>query len=349
MPRQTLESKPASATCRASNAPVGGVASTADFAVVNLGNSHRVDSSFELEKTDNPSATANAGSSEFKVDGKRLRDRFPQGIDWVLTSWMFVMHVGAVAALWHFSWPALAVFFVLHWVTACLGITLGYHRLLTHGSLVVPSVLKYFFSICGMLSAEGSPLMWVAIHRKHHVHSDADEDPHTPLHGFWWSHMIWFYPLETRAQRLALYRRWAPDLLKDPVQRFLDRTFILYPLLLGALLYAAGQYFFQQGLSFVLWGLCARMVAAYHSTWFVNSATHKWGYRNYETTDQSRNLWWVAVLSYGEGWHNNHHAHQRLARHGHRWWEIDPTYLVIRGLQFCRLATKVQDTLPERE
>lgn len=276
----------------------------------------------------------------------RFRDRFPHGVSWTITGWMALMHVGAVIALWHFSWGGLALFVGLHFVTACLGITLGYHRLLTHGSLVVARPLKYFFTLCGMLSAEGSPLMWVSTHRKHHVHSDEDEDPHTPRHGFWWSHMLWFYPETTRAEMINLYKRWAPDLYKDPVQRFFDRTFAIYPLILGAVLYAAGEYFFQQGLSWMLWGLCARMVMAYHSTWFVNSATHLWGYRNYETSDKSRNLWWVALLSYGEGWHNNHHAHQRLAVHGHRWWEFDVTYMVIRALKAMGLATKVQDQVP---
>lgn len=279
----------------------------------------------------------------------RFRDRFPNGVNWTVGIWMTVMHVAAVAALWHFSWSGLAIFFALHFVTACLGITLGYHRLLTHGSLVVPRPVKYFCSICGMLSAEGSPLMWVATHRKHHVHSDDEEDPHSPVHGFWWAHMLWFAPQETPEELDALFQRWAPDLYKDPVQQFFHKTFILYPIILGAVLYATGEYFFQQGMSWMLWGLCARMVMAYHSTWFVNSATHMWGYRNYTTTDKSRNLWWVALLSYGEGWHNNHHAHQRLAVHGHRWWEVDVTYMVIRLLRAVGLATKVQDRLPARE
>lgn len=277
----------------------------------------------------------------------RMWDRFPHGINWWTGGWMLTMHVGAVAALWFFTWQAFAVFLVLHWVTCCLGITLGYHRLLTHGSLMVPPVLKYFFSICGMLSAEGSPLLWVATHRKHHVHSDSDEDPHSPNHGFWWSHILWFHPEDTKEELDALYLRWAPDLYKDPVQRFFHKTFILYPVVLGFVLYGVGEYFFQSGVSFVLWGLCARMVASYHSTWFVNSATHIWGYRNYETSDRSRNLWWVALLSYGEGWHNNHHAHQRLARHGHRWFEFDVTYAVIWTLKVLGLAKKVQNKLPE--
>ena len=272
--------------------------------------------------------------------------RFPDGIDWPVTLWMIGMHIGAVVAFWFFTWPAFITFCILHFVTACLGITLGFHRLLTHGSLQVARPVKYFFSLCGMLSAEGSPLMWVANHRKHHALSDQEGDPHSPNDGFFWSHMFWFYPNVPRAKAEAHYKRWAPDMFKDPGQRFLDRIFPLFAPAVGIALYAFGQYVFQQGLSFVLWGLCARMVVCYHCTWFVNSATHVWGYRNYETSDRSRNLWWVAVLSYGEGWHNNHHAHQRLARHGHRPHEIDPTYMVIWSLKKLGLAWDVQDKLP---
>jgi fatty-acid desaturase len=294
-----------------------------------------------------PSKVAHLDPNQVAPGKTPFFKRFPAGLSWVVTGWMAVMHVGAVAAFWYVSWQAIAVFFALHFVTACFGITLGYHRLLTHGSFVCASWFKYFCSICGMLSAEGSPLQWVATHRKHHVHSDGDEDPHSPLHGFWWSHMLWFYPYESAQQREALYLRWAPDIYKDPVQRFFDRTFIVYPILLGVGLYALGEYALGGlGISMVLWGLCARMTAAYHSTWFVNSATHMWGYTNYKTTDKSKNLWWVAVLSYGEGWHNNHHAHQRLAVHGHKWWEFDVTWNVIKVLKFLGIASKVQDKVP---
>ena len=283
--------------------------------------------------------------SEVKVK-KSWKDRFPNGIDWGVAAWMAGMHVGAVAALWFFSWPGLIAFLVLHWVSASLGICLGYHRLLTHGSLVVPRWLEYTLSLCGMLSAEGSPVVWVANHRKHHAHSDQEEDPHSPNEGFWWSHFVWFHPHRLFVVLLADIKRWAPDMWKDPGQRFLHYAFPYFSLATGVVLFLVGHYAFNNGLSFVLWGLCARSVACYHSTWFVNSATHMWGYRNYDTTDRSRNLWWVAVLSYGEGWHNNHHAHQRMARHGHRWWEVDMTYMVIQTLRAFGLAKNVQDKIP---
>ncbi len=280
----------------------------------------------------------------------RFRDRFPHGINWPTTLWLAIMHMGAVAALWFFSWQGLVIFFALHFVSACFGVTLGYHRLLTHGSLIVPTPLKYFFSFCGMLSAEGSPIYWVATHRKHHAFSDEAEDPHSPRHGFWWAHMLWLHPRTPTAEMKTLIERWAPDLWKDPVQRFFHHWFVLVPIGTGIALFLFGHYAMNGlGFSLVLWGLCARMVAAYHSTWFVNSATHMWGYRNYTTKDDSRNLWWVALLSYGEGWHNNHHAYQRLARHGHKWYEFDVTYAVIWTLKKLGLAKKVQDKLPKVE
>ena len=279
----------------------------------------------------------------------RFRDRFPNGVDWYNVGWMAIMNVGAVAAFWHLSWVGLAITVVLHFVTACLGVTLGYHRLLTHGSFIVSTPVKYFFSLCGMVAAEGSPLFWVATHRKHHVLSDQEGDPHSPNDGFWWSHMLWFKPKEAPGELDALLKRWAPDMYKDPVQRLFHRFFPVIPIALGAVLYFAGEHFFGLGWSCLLMGLCLRMVLGYHSTWFVNSATHVWGYRNYETTDRSRNLWWVALISYGEGWHNNHHAHQRLARHGHKPWEIDITYMVIRVLKVLGLAKQVQDRLPQTD
>ena len=280
----------------------------------------------------------------------RLRDRFPHGMNWVNFTWMLTMHSGAVAALFYFSWTGLAICAVLHFVTACLGVPLGYHRLLTHGSFKVSKPVEYFLSCCGMLSAEGSPIFWVATHRKHHVLSDLPGDPHSPNDGFWWSHILWFKPRTLKSEEEALFARWAPDLWKDPWHRVFDRIFPVFTILLGIGLFIVGEAAMGPGMgwSLALWGVCMRAILCYHSTWFVNSATHVWGYRNYETTDRSRNLWWVALVSYGEGWHNNHHAHQRLARHGHRKWEIDVTWMVIRTMQILGLATNVQDRIPEQ-
>jgi stearoyl-CoA desaturase (delta-9 desaturase) len=199
------------------------------------------------------------------------------------------------------------------------------------------------------LSRRSSVLTWVSNHRKHHAHSDQEGDPHSPHDGPWWSHVFWLAFWRGPHYHAEHIRRWVPDLMKDPVLRWIGYMFLPSHFLLAGILAAAGYAYGGafMATSFIVWGIFVRLVFVLHSTWFVNSASHMWGYRNYETTDDSRNNWWVALITYGEGWHNNHHAHQRLAAHGHRWWEIDVTYMVIRLLKVLGLARKVQDRIPE--
>lgn len=261
-------------------------------------------------------------------------------VDWIVVGWIGAMHVGALAAPFFFTWPALATCVLLHWMTGSLGICLGYHRFLSHRSLKLIAPARFFTLLCGALSGEGSPLVWAATHRLHHMRSDQEGDPHSPTVGSWWAHMNWLWVKRSPAQQQALFKRFAPDLMHDRMMQFFEKTYFLWLVASGVALYAIG------GVPFVLWGLCARMVFMYHSTWFVNSATHLWGYRNYQTKDLSRNLWWVAILAYGEGWHNNHHAHPSTARAGHRWWELDPTFWSIRFLQLTGLAYQVDDRTP---
>lgn len=262
-------------------------------------------------------------------------------VDWVVLLWMVAMHVGCLAAPFFFTWQALGVAVLLHWLTCSIGICLGYHRYLSHRSLKLARPVEFFALLCGALSGEGSPLTWSATHRLHHQRSDHDGDPHSPLDGKWWSHLLWLFVRRTPQQQDLLFRKYVPDLADRPMIRFFERTNGWWLVVAGVGLLAFG------GLPMFLWAVCVRMTFAYHSTWFVNSATHLWGYRNYQTGDRSRNLWWVAVLAYGEGWHNNHHAHPRLAPAGHRWWEFDMTWWAIRALRFCRLATDVCDRIPE--
>ena len=263
-----------------------------------------------------------------------------ENIDWPVLGFLVAMHVGALAAPFFFSWSAVGVALLFHWLTASVGVCLGFHRYLSHRSLKLKTPAKFFTLLCGTLSAEGAPRSWAAIHRLHHAQSDKEGDPHSPLVGPWWAHFFWM--TMSRCQRFneMLFRRYAPDLAYDRMLMFFEKTFLWWQLVLGVALYAAG------GWPWVVWGLFVRTVACYHSTWFVNSATHLWGYRNYETRDESRNLWWVALLAYGEGWHNNHHAHPRLARAGHRWWEVDMTFWSIRFLQAIGQATEVVDEIP---
>lgn len=275
------------------------------------------------------------------IDQNRYRDLSPidrlRKINWIPALFIISFHIGALAAFWTFSWQALGVCLVLHWISGGLGITLTYHRLLTHKSMEVPKALKYFLCICASLACQGGPISWVGVHRLHHKTSDSPQDPHTPVgRGFFWSHMGWCMTKNMAADHFENYSQLAPDLVKDKGLVFLDRVHIMWTFLLAGLLYLWG------GWSFVVWGIFVRTVLVWHCTWFVNSASHLWGYKTYDSKDDSRNLWWVALITYGEGWHNNHHAFQHSARHGLRWWEIDTTYITIRILEFLGLAKSVK-------
>ena len=265
-----------------------------------------------------------------------------KNLDWLTLVWTGVMHVGAVAALFFFTWPAFICFLVMHWLTASIGICMGYHRYLSHKTMKLKPPAEFFAMLCGTLSAEGSPLDWAATHRLHHQKSDQKGDPHSPNNDNWWSHLLWLFVKPPKGHWERTHRLYVPELLDRPMIRFFQKFEFALLLGSGVVLYLIG------GLPMLLWGLCMRMVVAYHSTWFVNSATHIWGYRNYETRDRSRNLWWVALLSYGEGWHNNHHAHPSVAPAGHRWWEIDMTWMAIRFLRFIGQAYDVKDKIPDR-
>ena len=194
-----------------------------------------------------------------------------------------------------------------------------------------PSV-KYALAIFGTMAYQGGPIVWVGTHRMHHRDSDTNGDPHSPKHGFWWGHMLWCLMGDHLGRDATLL---AKDLKKDPVLVWIDRWFFVPNLLLAVALY------FMGGWGWVIWGVAVRTVVAYHSTWLVNSASHLWGYKNFRTTDDSRNNWFVALVSWGEGWHNNHHAHQRSARHGMRWYEFDVTWWMIKLLESVGLARKI--------
>jgi len=250
--------------------------------------------------------------------------------------WIGALHVGALLAFVpaYFSWSALAVCVLLHWLTGGVGICLTYHRLLTHRSFATrPRWLEYVLTAIGCCASEGGAVGWVADHRRHHAHSDDENDAHSPNRGFGWAHMFWWMTPDITADHTPEYlEHWAPDLYNDPVHRRLDAYFIVFPLLTAVVLYTVGAAIggTAYGMSLLVWGFFVRSIFVLHTTWLVNSATHIWGYRTHATRDSSTNLWWVALLTYGEGWHNNHHAHQTSARHGMRWWEVDATYLLIR-------------------
>jgi sn-1 stearoyl-lipid 9-desaturase len=256
---------------------------------------------------------------------------------------LLVIHLVALAAFVPalFSWSGVALVAVLWWITGGIGVTLGYHRLITHRSLRVPRLCEYVIATLGTLALQGAPIEWVATHRAHHANSDRDGDPHDVHRGLPWAHMEWLYRANAARLGPEERRRYAPDLVDDPYYRALEVMSIPLQVILGLVLLAVG------GWSWVVWGVFVRLVFTYHCTWFVNSAAHATGYRSFRTGDRSTNCWWVALLSFGEGWHNNHHAFPFSARHGLRWFEFDMTWLLIRVLRAVRLARNVR--LPSRE
>ncbi len=262
-------------------------------------------------------------------------------IKWDSIIAFIAIHVIAATALFNFTWKGFWAFFVLQWLTGGLGICLCYHRLLTHRSFRLWKPLEYLLALFGCLAYQNGPIKWVAIHRLHHADSDKSTDPHSPTKSFWWAHMGWLFTFDERLDIFEKYRHYAPDLANDRVYRFLNDTHGIYQPILGIVLYLWG------GWPMVLWGIFLRTVFMWHCTWLVNSAAHTWGYRTWATEDQSTNNWWVAFLTYGEGWHNNHHAFLRSAAHGLKWWEFDITYWTIRTLAAFRLARDIQ--LPSAE
>ena len=260
----------------------------------------------------------------------------PKHINWITVIFMGLFHVGAVAALFNFSWPSFAAAVFLWWVSGSLGIGIGYHRLLTHRGFKVPRYLEYFFAICGSLALQGGPIFWVGLHRIHHARSDKEGDPHSPREGFFWAHMGWIIfgtGLHSDSSQLG---RYAPDLAKDKFYVWLSNYHYVPQIILGVILFAIG------GFPMVLWGTFLRVTVGLHITWLVNSATHVWGTQRFKSGDDSRNNWWVALMSFGEGWHNNHHAHAASARHGLAWYEIDLNWYAISVLKLFGIAKDVR-------
>lgn len=266
------------------------------------------------------------------------------------------LHLLALTVLipWLFSWTGVVLMLVGTYVYGGLGINIGYHRLLTHRSFKCPLWLERFFVVVALCCMEDTPGSWVATHRLHHNDTDEPEDPHSPLVSFFWSHMGWLLVENRDVRCFSAYERYARDVLRDPFYMRLQRSLLgVWIYLAHALLYfvagwsagwllwgtsAAGVQF---GLSLVAWGVVLRTVAVWHITWSINSLTHMYGYQSYPTGENSRNNWIVALVSSGEGWHNNHHIDPASASNAHRWWELDVIWIVIRGLEWMGLATDV--------
>lgn len=254
----------------------------------------------------------------------------------ITTIFMVIFHLGAVAALFMFSWKALICAAVL-WVYASnMGIGMCYHRLLTHRGYKTPKWLEYVMAVGATLALEGGPIFWVATHRVHHQLSDHEGDPHTPTEGGWWAHIGWILCGASMHAQTALLSRYVPDLARDKFHVWLSKYHWVPLVAAGLALLAIG------GWPCVMWGIFLRVTLGLHATWLVNSATHMWGSRRFNTKDRSRNSWWVALLTGGEGWHNNHHAHPVSARHGLVWYEFDQNYLGIKLLEKLGLVWDVK-------
>jgi fatty-acid desaturase len=299
-------------------------------------------------------------ATDFRAPAARLA--LPAAVDRRRIVWSYAVTVGVyhlIAALavlpWLFSWTGVVLAVLGLYVFGSLGINLCYHRLLTHRGLVCPKWLEHGFAVLAVCCMQDTPARWVAVHRRHHEQSDRQDDPHSPLVNFFWGHVGWMLVQNRDLVRLGIYDRYAKDILRDPFYRRMERT-ALYP----AVLFGSWAVFFlggfvagllgggsvgqaaQFGASLLIWGVFVRTVVVWHITWSVNSAAHLWGYRSYETGERSRNNWFVALISNGEGWHNNHHADPASASNQRRWWEIDLTYLLLRLLVLLGLAWDVQ-------
>ena len=264
---------------------------------------------------------------------------------WGTIVFMIIIHILSLLALQPQFWsiPSVISLLFFYWVTACLGVTLGYHRLLSHRSFILPRWLERFFATCGAISCQHGPIDWVGLHRHHHSFSDTEVDHHNSKKGFWWSHMGWMFK---DVEALQAVPKLSADLIKDPYYRFLNKYFLFLQIPIGLSLYVIGEKLGVGGWSLVLWGIPLRLVVVYHVTWLVNSATHCWGEAPFESGDSSKNNAWVAALTFGEGWHNNHHAFPNSARQGLFRGQIDITWEHIKILAKLGLAKKVK--LPSR-
>lgn len=247
-----------------------------------------------------------------------------RGVNWKNVVMVTSFHLLAIPVLWTFSWQNLAALLIGNWIVGSLGVGLGWHRLLTHRGFKAPKWLEYTLSIFATMSMQDPPDKWIATHRMHHKFVDTDKDPHSARSGFWWPQIGWVLWGKAQDHDAATMKKYVPDLLKDRGHVLISR-FYLVPITVSILLlFALG------GWTMVVWGVFARVVVGWHTTWFVNSLSHIYGKRPHDTGDLSTNNWFVAILTFGEGWHNNHHMSPTSARHGTEWYQFDMNWIAIR-------------------
>jgi stearoyl-CoA desaturase (delta-9 desaturase) len=259
-----------------------------------------------------------------------------ESINWKNLFIVVTFHLLAIPALFMFSWENVAAMLIGNWIVGSLGVGLGYHRLLTHRSFKAPKWLEYTLTIFGAMAIQDDAPKWVATHRIHHQFVETEKDPHSTRPGFWWAHIGWVICVTANDHDEATLKRYVPDLLKDKFHASLAKYYYVPIILSGFLLFAIG------GWSMVLWGVFVRVVVGWHTTWFVNSLSHIYGKRRFDTNDDSTNNWFVAVLTFGEGWHNNHHAYPSSARHGLKRYQFDMNWITIRIFEKLGWAKQIR-------
>jgi fatty-acid desaturase len=288
-----------------------------------------------------------------------------RAIRWDYVVFFVGLHAAALLVFvpYFFSWFGVAAFLIGVIVFGQLAIPIGYHRLLAHKSFRTSKWFERSLVTLAMCTAQETPAQWVAWHRRHHCHSDEHDDPHTPRVNFFWAHVNWLvHESRSRLQTFSMFEKYARDILADPYYRWIEKLpspagvfFLAHTVVLTSLVGAAATAWYgwssdalQLTGSVIVWGIVARTVWVWHITWSVNSLSHLFGYQNYATGDDSRNNWFVSLLTAGEGWHNNHHADPASASVQHRWWELDPNYYVIRLFGVLGLATDIVEPRTKR-
>ncbi len=285
----------------------------------------------------------------------------PSGIQPVRVNFQYLVVIGLVHLLsllalvpWFFSWAGVISLVVGYFLFGILGITVGFHRLLSHRSFDCPKWFEYCLALLGTCCLQESAVWWVAVHRRHHLHADEQDDPHTPEAGLAWSHIGWLFLVNRDHFRKTTYHQYARDLTSQSFYVWTDNKIIMSLIVGGHMLvyfvigFCLGWFpngdltsGLRIGASLLVWGVFLRTALVMHAAWSINSVTHLWGYRNYHLPNDSRNNWLLGFLVYGEGWHNNHHANANSARFGHKWWELDAGYWTICFLQKIGLARNI--------
>ncbi|MDX2182036.1 MAG: fatty acid desaturase [Bryobacteraceae bacterium] len=266
-------------------------------------------------------------------------------LNWTTIIAFTAFHILALITVAFFlEWKFVVPTAILYWICIGWGIGMGYHRLHTHRSYQAPKWMEYLFAVCGAMTLQGGPISWVGMHRLHHQFSDKEGDPHTPRDGKWWAHIIWMTVGDAMHNNTQVTAKYAPDLARKRFYVWLNDWHWVPLTVSGLLAWGIGWAFWGplDGMALAFWLVFVRVTLGWHATWAVNSATHLWGSRRFQTRDDSRNNWWVALATFGEGWHNNHHAHQNSARHGLAWYELDVTWISIWALKKLGLVKNVK-------